>query len=305
MKPIFAFSGQGAQAVGMGADLYASAPAAKAIFDEADRTLGYPLTELIFNGPEDKLTETRYCQVAIYTMSCACLNAFKAVHPEVTPFAAAGLSLGEYAALYEGKSYSFADGLRLLNRRALLMDEACHAAEGTMASVLGGDPAIIREVCKECDIDVANYNSPGQVVISGEKGKVGHALEQLKAHGQKKVIPLTVAGAFHSRLMRTAGDGLATVLAETELNMPEIPVYHNFTSEPAETTDAIRENLRAQVAGSVQWCQSVQKMVERGADFMIEFGPGNVLTNLLRRTCPEVDHRNINSIETLNNFDKE
>ena len=305
MKPIFAFSGQGAQTVGMGADLYNADPAAKAIFDEADRTLGYPLTEIIFNGPEDQLTQTKYCQVAIYTMSCACLDAFRAAHPEVIPFAAAGLSLGEYAALYAGKSYSFANGLRLLNRRALLMDEACHAAVGTMASVLGGDPAIIREVCKDCDIDVANYNSPGQVVISGEKDKVGHAIEMLKAHGQKKVIPLTVAGAFHSRLMRTAGEGLAKVLAETALEMPKIPVYHNFTSEPAENTDAIKENLHAQVAGSVQWCQSVQKMVERGADFMIEFGPGNVLTNLLRRTCPEIGYRNINNIETLNNFDKE
>lgn len=302
MKPIFAFSGQGAQAVGMGKDLYEASPAARKIFDEADAVLGYALSDIVFNGPAEELTKTKYCQVAIYTMSCACLEAFRAVHGEVKPFAAAGLSLGEYAALYAGNSYSFADGLRLLNKRALLMDDACGKTKGAMASVLGGDAAVIAEVCGECEIDVANYNSPGQIVISGEAGKVAAAVDLLKERGMKKVIPLAVAGAFHSRLMAEAGEGLGEVLKSTPVAMPSIPVYHNFTAAPAADAEEIRNNLKRQVAGSVQWYQSVEKMAAAGADAMIEFGPGNVLTNLLRRTCPDVKYFNVNSLETLNNF---
>ncbi len=305
MKAIFAFSGQGAQAVGMGRDLYDNVPAARQIFAEADAVLGYNLTDIIFNGPAEKLTETRYCQVAIYTMSCAALEAFRSMNfADVEMVAAGGLSLGEYGALYAGKSYSFADGLRLLAKRAELMDAACKSVSGGMASVLGGDLAVIEEVCKACDIDIANYNSPGQIVISGLADKVTQAVVQLKEKGLRKVVPLTVAGAFHSRLMAAAGQQLAAVLAETQLNMPEVPVYHNFTAAPAANQAELKQNLASQVAGSVQWYQSVQKMVKNGADAMIEFGPGNVLTGLLRRTCPEVKYFNINSLDSLNNFNK-
>lgn len=302
MKAFFVFSGQGAQAVGMGKDLYESSAAARRIFDEADQVLGYKLSAICFEGPAEKLTETRFCQVAIYTTSCAALEAFREKYPEIKPLGCAGLSLGEYGALYAAGAFTFADGLRLLAKRAELMDEACRATVGGMASVLGGEVAVIREVAAECGIDVANYNNPGQIVISGEKAKVTAAVEALKARGMRKVIELNVAGAFHSRLMAGAGEALRPVLAAAALKLPAIPVYHNFSAAPAASVEDLRENLARQVAGSVRWEECVRALAAAGADTMIEFGPGNVLTGLMRRTIAEVKTFNINSTETLNAF---
>lgn len=303
MKAFFVFSGQGAQTVGMGKDLAEAFPEAKALFDEADAVLGYEQSSIIFNGPAEKLTESRYCQPAIYTMSCAALAAFKTRYPDVTPVGCAGLSLGEYGALYAGGAFTFAEGLRLLAQRAELMDKACRATSGGMASVLGGDAEIIKEVCAACEIDVANFNSPGQIVISGEKVKLAKAVEELKARGMRKIIVLNVAGAFHSRLMKPAGEALEKVLEESPVAMPRIPVYHNFTAAPAADVAQLRANLAAQVAGSVRWEECVRNMVAAGGDAMIEFGPGNVLTGLLRRTLPEVRGLNVNSAETLRNIE--
>lgn len=303
MKAFFVFSGQGAQAPGMGKDLYESSAAAKAIFDEADEILGYKLSELCFNGPAEKLTETNYCQVAIYTMSCAALEAFKEKHPDIKAVACAGLSLGEYGALYAGGAFSFADGLKLLAKRAELMDIACKNTNGGMASVLGGDAEVIKEVCAACDIDVANFNSPGQIVISGDKAKLENAVNMLKEKGMKKVIVLNVAGAFHSRLMSEAGEGLTEVLADAAIQMPTTPVYHNFTAATSPDIATLKANLAKQVAGSVQWEGCVRNIVnDFGAEMMIEFGPGNVLTGLLRRTLPEIKYANINSKDNLENF---
>lgn len=303
MKAFFVFSGQGAQTVGMGKDLAEAFPEAKALFDEADAVLGYEQSSIIFNGPAEKLTESRYCQPAIYTMSCAALAAFKTRYPDVTPVGCAGLSLGEYGALYAGGAFTFAEGLKLLAQRAELMDKACRATSGGMASVLGGDAEIIKEVCAACEIDVANFNSPGQIVISGEKVKLAKAVEELKARGMRKIIVLNVAGAFHSRLMKPAGEALEKVLETSPVAMPQIPVYHNFTAAPAADVAQLRANLAAQVAGSVRWEECVRNMVAAGGDTMIEFGPGNVLTGLLRRTLPEVRGLNVNSAETLQNIE--
>ena len=303
MKAFFVFSGQGAQAVGMGKCLYDSSAAAKAVFDEADAVLGRKLSDVIFNGPDADLTVSTNCQPAIYTMSCAALAAFKEKFPGVIPAACAGLSLGEYAALYAGKAFSFADGLKLLQTRAGLMDKACRETCGGMASVLGGDRAVIEEVCKECDIDVANYNNPGQIVISGEKEKLAAAVDALKAKGMRKVIVLNVAGAFHSRLMAAAGEGLKEALAAAPVVLPATPVYHNFTAAVAGSVDELKANLAAQVAGSVRWEECVRAMAAMGCDTMIEFGPGNVLTGLMRRTIPEMKCFNINSAETLAAFE--
>lgn len=302
MKPFFVFSGQGAQAVGMGKDLANAFPAAKARFEEADSVLGYDQSSIIFDGPAEKLTESRYCQPAIYTMSCAALDAFKEKFPEIKPVACAGLSLGEYAALYAAGAFPFAEGLKLLARRAELMDHACRSTSGGMASVLGGDAAVIREVCDACGIDVANYNSPGQIVISGEKEKLGKAVDELKARGMRKVIVLNVAGAFHSRLMAPAGEALKAVLAGAAMTVPPVSVYHNCTAAPAADVAELKANLAAQVAGSVRWEECVRAMAAAGGDAMIEFGPGNVLTGLLRRTLPEVPCFNINSVESLDSL---
>lgn len=302
MKMFFVFSGQGAQSVGMGRDLYEKYPVAKEYFDTADQVLGYSLSDVIFNGPAEKLTETRYCQSAIYTMSCACLAAFRERFPEALPVAAAGLSLGEYAALCCGKAFSFADGLKLLQKRADLMDECCRNTKGGMATALGCEAAVLEEVCAAADIDVANYNSPGQIVISGEQEKVKNAVAELKGRGYRKVIELQVAGAFHSRLMAPAGAALASVLKETEIALPEIPVYQNFTAAAPASVEQLKENLAAQVSGSVRWESCVRAAVEAGAEMMVEFGPGNVLTGLLKRTVPGMKSANINNVESLEQF---
>ncbi|QSH40247.1 ACP S-malonyltransferase [Lentisphaerota bacterium ZTH] len=302
MKAFFVFSGQGAQTVGMGRDLYESSPAAKRVFDAADAALDWSVTDVCFNGPAEKLTESKYCQPAIYTTSCAALAAFQAKFRDIKPLACAGLSLGEYAALQAGNAFLFENGLKLVARRAELMDAACRATNGGMASVLGGDEAVIKEVCAASDIDVANFNCPGQIVISGDKEKVMAAVKALKERGLRKVIPLKVAGAFHSRLMQEAGEQLMTVLGDTPMQLPAVPVYHNFTAAPAKDDTEMRANLKAQVAGSVRWEECVRNMIALGADTMIEFGPGNVLTGLLRRTDKAIKFFNINSAETLENF---
>ena len=301
MNAFFVFSGQGAQSVGMGRDLADNSAAAAEIFRTADAELGYALSDIIFNGPEEKLTQTKYCQVAIYTMSCAALAAFREKFPQVEPVACAGLSLGEYGALYAAGAFDFVTGLKLLAKRAELMDAACAAADGGMASVLNGDLEIIRKVCADCDIDVANYNSPSQIVISGVRSKVGEAVTQLKAQGIRKAIELNVAGAFHSRLMAEAGKELKCVLEKVDIAVPPVPVFHNFTAAPAADCAELKDNLAKQVAGSVRWDECVRNMVALGGDTMIEFGPGNVLTKLCSRSIPEVKTCNINSFAALEN----
>ncbi len=284
MKTAFVFAGQGAQTVGMGKELFEQSAAARKIFEEADQILGWSITDVCFNGPVEKLTESKYCQPAIYTVSMACLAAFKESHPETEPCAAAGLSLGEYAALACAGVMTFADGLKLVARRGELMDDACRLSDGGMYCVLGLAPEIIAEVCAECDIDVANYNCPGQIVISGIKEKAAAAAAELKSRGAKRVLPLNVAGGFHSRLMKPAGDALAPVLEATPVSAPAIPVAQNFpgtlVSDPAE----IRKNLEAQVAGSVQLEKCIRTIAaECGAEKFIEFGPGAVVSGLIKK----------------------
>ena len=299
MKHFYVFSGQGAQVPGMGRDLYEASAGAKAVFDAADAALGYKISDIIFNGPAETLTSSIHCQCAIYTMSCAALAAFREKFGNLpAPVACAGLSLGEYAALHAAGAVSFEDGIVLLSKRGKFMDEACKANPGTMASVLGGDRAVIEEVAAACGIDVANYNSPAQIVISGTVDGVGKAVEELKARGMRKVIPLNVAGAFHSRLMADAGKQLASALENTALNMPAVPVYHNFTADTAKDVDDMRSLLASQVAGSVRWEECLRRAVAAGADTVIEFGPGNVLTGLAKRTIPELKLVNINSVDT-------
>lgn len=301
MKAFFVFSGQGAQFAGMGKDLAENSGAAKKIFDSADQVLGYSLSDIIFNGPDEKLTRTVYCQPAIYTMSCAALEAFREKF-DISPLACAGLSLGEYGALYAAGAFDFATGLSLLAKRAELMDAACKATDGSMASVINGDPEVIKNVCAECGVDVANFNSPGQIVISGKKDLLAQAVDALKAAGIRKVIVLNVAGAFHSRLMASAGDALRPILDNTAFALPSCPVYHNFTAAPAENIAALRANLASQVAGSVRWEECVRAMAALGADTIIEFGPGNVLTKLCSRTLPDIKTVNIGTFETISNF---
>ena len=302
MKIGFVFSGQGAQSVGMGKDLCEGSEAAAEIFKQADEVLGWSVSDLCFNGPEEKLTESKYCQPAIYTMSVACLAAFQEKFPSVRQEANGGLSLGEFAALCASGVYGFEDGLKLVAKRGELMDVACKSTNGGMASVLGGDIEIIKEVCDECGIDVANYNCPGQIVISGEKEKVDTAVAELKERGLKRVIPLTVAGAFHSRLMAGAGEEFAKVLEGTELHSPEVTLMQNFPGKAVSDVSELKSNLVSQVAGSVRWEECVREMIELGVDTIVEFGPGRVLTGLAKRTERSLKLFNVNSIDSLEKF---
>lgn len=302
MNAVFVFSGQGAQFVGMGKDLFEKSPAAAEIFAEADKALGWSISEICFNGPEEKLTESRYCQPAIYTTSVACLAAFKEKYPDIKESGNGGLSLGEFAALYSSGVFSFVDGLRLVARRAELMDEACKENDGAMASVLGGEPEIIKSVCAECGIDVANYNCPGQIVISGVRQGVEKAMDMLKEKGFRKIIPLKVAGAYHSRLMKSAGDRLGKVLDSVPMNAPLSPVAQNFTGTLVNDTAEIIKNLIEQVAGSVRWEDCVKSLTASGADTVIEFGPGAVLTGLVRRINKDIKTYNIGNMENILNF---
>lgn len=286
----------------MGKDLFENSPAAAAIFKEADSVLGWSVSEICFNGPESKLTESKICQPAIYTMSCACLAAFAEKKPEIKSLAAAGLSLGEFAALYSAGVFSFADGLSLVAKRGELMDECCRKAKGGMATILGGDIGVIGQVCVECDIDVANLNCPGQVVISGAEEKVTKAVAVLKEKGFRKVIPLKVAGAYHSRMMKDAGDSLKGVLNATPMKDPLIPVAQNYVGICVNNVCEIRNNLVSQVAGSVKWEDCVKSILAGGADTVIEFGPGNVLTGLVKRINANVATFNVNSIDSLKSF---
>jgi len=302
MKAAFVFSGQGAQQVGMGKDLFEKFPAATNIFKKADETLGWSISDICFNGPVEKLTETRYCQPAIYTMSVACLEVFKQLYPEIIPTSVAGLSLGEFSALYAANAYTFEEGLKIIERRASYMQDACEATKGSMASVIKGDPVIIDEVCNECGIDVSNINSPLQTVISGEEDKVKNAIDLLKEKGVRIVKPLTVAGAYHSRLMVNAEIFFATYLDGVQFNEPTIPVAQNYVGTLVKDPAQIKTNIIKQVTGTVQWVDCVKAMTLIGIDTVVEFGPGVVLTSLSKKIDASLTVANVNSIETVEGF---
>lgn len=298
-KAVLLFSGQGAQKVGMGKDLAENHPAAKAMFDAADAKLGYSLSQVMFEGPMEELTRTSRCQPALYAHGLALLDALKARVPDLEIAATAGLSLGEFTAHAAAGTFDFATGLSLVFQRGSFMEEACEATHGAMLACLGGEESAIRDLASECEIDVANLNAPGQIVLSGSKEGIEKATGLAKERGIRKAIPLPVAGAYHSRLMQGAQDKLAAVLSETEIASPAVPVVSNFAADVVISADDIRETLTRQVTGSVRWVESMQLLISKGHDFFIELGPDATLAGLLGKIDKSATVVSIKDLETL------
>ncbi|MBN1918177.1 MAG: ACP S-malonyltransferase [Verrucomicrobia bacterium] len=281
------FPGQGAQHVGMAKELYDAHLVARALIDAANDVLGFDLRTLMFDGPEDELTQTKNSQPAIYVASLAAWLALAEQCPGLVPAAFAGLSLGEYTALCAAGSVRFEDGLRLVRQRGEAMQEACERSTGTMASIIGLDEAAVRKVVEEANaaglVDVANVNCPGQIVVSGSPEGVRAACAGAKAAGAGRAIELKVSGAFHSRLMEPAREKLFTALATAEIREPRTPVIHNVSAAPATTPDAIRRHLADQCTASVLWQASIERLIADGVTTFVEAGPGTVLQGLLKR----------------------
>jgi [acyl-carrier-protein] S-malonyltransferase len=282
------FSGQGAQKVGMGADLFEKSTAARALYEKADQALGWSLSEVSFRGPDAKLIETRVCQPALYVHGLAILAAYQEMTGKPLRFeAAAGLSLGEYTAHAAAQSFTFETGLHLVAERGRLMQEACESTSGTMITLLGATSEQAREIAAACNVDVANLNCPGQIVLSGAKDAMAGVDAAAKERGVRKVIPLKVAGAYHSRLMASAAKGLAPFLARADIAAPRVPVIANFSAESVSTPEQIRPALEAQVCGSVCWEESIRKFLSKGITHFVECGPSATIAGLVRRISPQ------------------
>jgi len=276
----YVFPGQGAQFVGMGKNLYDNSDLARRMFERANEILGFRITDLMFGGTDDDLKQTKVTQPSIFLHSVILAatmgNGF-------IPDMVAGHSLGEFSALVAAKALPFEDGLRLVAARALAMQKACETEPSAMAAILGLDDEKVKSICQSIDDIVvpANYNSPGQLVISGSVRGIGLACEQLKAAGARRALPLKVGGAFHSPLMEPARIELSEAIMQTQITQPVCPVYQNATAQKVTDPDQIKENLIAQLTAPVLWTQIVQNMIADGADNFIEIGPGNVLQGLI------------------------
>ena len=281
----FVFPGQGAQFVGMGKDLYENNPLAKELFEKANDILGYRITDIMFDGTDEELKQTKVTQPAVFLHSvikALCLG------EEFKPNMVAGHSLGEFSALVAAGAISFEDGLKLVYARAMAMQKACDMAPSTMAAIVGLDDEVIEKICEEVSgadgvVVAANYNCPGQLVISGNIEAINAACEKLKAAGAKRALPLKVGGAFHSPLMQPAKDELQSAIEKTEFKAPLCPIYQNVDGKPHTEPEEIKANLIAQLTSSVRWTSCVNNMIEDGADDFTECGPGKALQGMIAR----------------------
>jgi len=298
-KIVLLFSGQGAQKVGMAKDWCENSATARAMIAKADAALGFSLSDVMFEGPEDELTKTSRCQPALYLHGLIALALIKERVPSLEVVAAAGLSLGEFTAHAAAGTFSFEEGLKLVARRGLFMEEACLATQGSMAALIGGEEDQVRALAAACEVDVANLNAPGQIVLSGSVVGIDAAVEKAKEFGIRRAIKLNVAGAYHSRLMQAAQDKLAAELKGAAIQSPAIPVVCNYgasvVSDPAE----IRAMLEKQVTGSVRWTESIRLLREQGHTTFLELGPGKVLAGLVAKIDKDAVVHSVEDLASL------
>ncbi|UUV21408.1 ACP S-malonyltransferase [Paenimyroides aestuarii] len=283
----YVFPGQGAQFVGMGKDLYESSEIAKELFDKANEILGFNITEIMFNGTDEELKQTKVTQPAVFLHSVILAKTLTNFKPEMV----AGHSLGEFSALVANGTLSFEDALQLVSKRAMAMQKACEITPSTMAAVLNLDDKVVEDICASIDgvVVAANYNCPGQLVISGETKAVELACVKMKEAGAKRALILPVGGAFHSPMMEPAREELAAAIEATTFNTPICPVYQNVTASAVSDAAAIKKNLITQLTAPVRWTQSVQQMIADGATSFTEVGPGKVLMGLINKINKEVE----------------
>jgi [acyl-carrier-protein] S-malonyltransferase len=293
------FAGQGAQSVGMGRDLVEQFSGAADLFRKTDEILGRNLSEIAWSGPIEELTKTSNCQPALYVHGLACLAALRELTGDFPITGVAGLSLGEMTAHAAAGTFDFATGLKLVQRRGELMDEACATTSGAMAAMIGADENAVRGLAADADVDVANINAPGQIVISGERAKVEIAIGMAKEHGIRRAMLLNVAGAYHSRLMEIAYRKLGKALVDLSITTPRFVVISNITGQEVKTPDEIRRTLQDQVTGTVRWLDCMERLVDLGCDFFIELGPGGVLAGLLQRTRKDADVISVSDAESV------
>src|SRR5881296_1743758 len=288
-KVALLFAGQGAQSVGMGRDLAEQFPTAADLFGQADEILGRNLSQIAWNGPIEELTKTSNCQPALFVHGLACLSILRELAGGFPIGGAAGLSLGEMTAHAAAGTFDFAKGLKLVQRRGEFMDEACAATNGAMAAMIGGAENDVRRLAADEEVDVANINAPGQIVISGERAKVEAAVGVAREYGVRRATMLNVAGAYHSRLMESAYQKLGAALQHVPVQPPRFPVISNVTGAEVRTPIEICRTLQDQVTGTVRWLDCMERLAGLGCDFFIELGPGGVLAGLLRRTRKDVN----------------